>query len=324
MPASAARARALVTKSMWEDARRAGGAGGRACRATRRSGASVLRLLGAVGNGVRRPRLPRGRPLGATPLRAPRSPDRSGQDRPHPVLRSDGRARRRPAGRGRDARAQARHRRLTAEHAPRGSCARRPPLRRGGARALGRGATASAPRRAGRRRQPGHAVRARSEDAPLVCRRVRRARSRRRGAATRGDRGRAGLSKTATWVSGSTRRRRISHCCEATSNGSTRCSSRPARRGNWSPDGSLYALATKLDALIALGRTSEAEEAATPLLRAGDVSRAVRAAYARSRAERPRPDRTGGRALRGDGARLARGEDGIGYRTVNVASRWAS
>jgi hypothetical protein len=34
----------------------------------------------------------------------------------------------------------------------------------------------------------------------------------------------------------------------------------------WSLDGSLYALATKLEALIALGRTSEAEEAATALL----------------------------------------------------------
>ena len=38
--------------------------------------------------------------------------------------------------------------------------------------------------------------------------------------------------KTAAWVSGSTRHRRISHCCEATSNGSTPYSSRPARRGN--------------------------------------------------------------------------------------------
>jgi hypothetical protein len=36
-----------------------------------------------------------------------------------------------------------------------------------------------------------------------------------------------------------------------------------------SMDGSLHALATKLDALIALGRTSEAEEAATPLLQPG-------------------------------------------------------
>ena len=41
----------------------------------------------------------------------------------------------------------------------------------------------------------GDAVRARSEDAPLVCRRLRRTRSRRRGAATRGDRGRAGLRR---------------------------------------------------------------------------------------------------------------------------------
>ena len=37
----------------------------------------------------------------------------------------------------------------------------------------------------------------------------------------------------------------------------------------WSQDGSLYGLATKLDALIALGRTSDAEEAATPLLQPG-------------------------------------------------------
>ena len=44
--------------------RRAGGAGGRARRAARRSGASVLRLLGPVGSGVRRSRLPRGRPAG--------------------------------------------------------------------------------------------------------------------------------------------------------------------------------------------------------------------------------------------------------------------
>jgi class 3 adenylate cyclase/tetratricopeptide (TPR) repeat protein len=38
---------------------------------------------------------------------------------------------------------------------------------------------------------------------------------------------------------------------------------------HWSMDGSLYGLATKLEALIALGRTSEAEEAATPLLQPG-------------------------------------------------------
>lgn len=37
----------------------------------------------------------------------------------------------------------------------------------------------------------------------------------------------------------------------------------------WSLDGSLYALATKLEALTALGRTSEAEEPATPLLQPG-------------------------------------------------------
>ena len=46
-------------------------------------------------------------------------------------------------------------------------------LRRGGARTLGRGTPASAPRRAGRRRQRGHAVRAQPEDALLVRRRVR-------------------------------------------------------------------------------------------------------------------------------------------------------
>ena len=38
---------------------------------------------------------------------------------------------------------------------------------------------------------------------------------------------------------------------------------------HWSADGSLYAQATKLEALIALGRTREAEEAATPLLQPG-------------------------------------------------------
>jgi class 3 adenylate cyclase/tetratricopeptide (TPR) repeat protein len=38
---------------------------------------------------------------------------------------------------------------------------------------------------------------------------------------------------------------------------------------HWSQDGSLYAQATKLEALIALGRTSEAEEAATRLLQPG-------------------------------------------------------
>jgi hypothetical protein len=37
----------------------------------------------------------------------------------------------------------------------------------------------------------------------------------------------------------------------------------------WSQDGSLYALATKLDALIALGRTREAEAVAIPLLQPG-------------------------------------------------------
>ncbi len=71
------------------------------------------------------------------------------------------------------------------------------------------------------------------------------------------------------WVSGSTRRRRISHCCEATSNGSTALLESSGATWHWSLDGSLYALATKLDALIALGRTREAEEAATPLLQAG-------------------------------------------------------
>ena len=37
----------------------------------------------------------------------------------------------------------------------------------------------------------------------------------------------------------------------------------------WSQDGSLYGLATKLDALIALGRPGEAEEVATGLLQPG-------------------------------------------------------
>ena len=45
-------------------------------------------------------------------------------------------------------------------------------------------------------------------------------------------------------------------------------------------DGSLYALATKLDALFALGRTSEAEEAATSLLQPGTYL--SRSRYARS------------------------------------------
>jgi class 3 adenylate cyclase/tetratricopeptide (TPR) repeat protein len=38
---------------------------------------------------------------------------------------------------------------------------------------------------------------------------------------------------------------------------------------HWSTDGSLYALATKLEALVALGRTREAEEAASQLLQPG-------------------------------------------------------
>ena len=148
----AAQARAFVTKALWEDDAEL--AEQAVALAERLDDPVLLSYAYWARSGAAFvvPRLPRGRPLGATPLRAPRSPDRSGQDRPHPFLRSDGRARRRPAGRGRDARAQARHRRLTPEHAPRGSRARRPPLRRGGARTLGRGAPASAPRRAGRRR----------------------------------------------------------------------------------------------------------------------------------------------------------------------------
>ena len=74
-------------------------------------------------------------------------------------------------------------------------------------------------------------------------------------------------------------------------------------------DGSLYALATKLDALIALGRTQRGRGSRDLPSSAGDVSRAVRATHARSRAQRPHLDRTGDRALRGHGARLARGED---------------
>ena len=76
-------------------------------------------------------------------------------------------------------------------------------------------------------------------------------------------------SEAVTSVPGSTHRRPISHCCGATWTGSTPCSRRLARRGNWSQDGSLYALATKLDALIALGRAEEAEKAATALLEPG-------------------------------------------------------
>ena len=54
--------------------------------------------------------------------------------------------------------------------------------------------------------------------------------------------------KTAAWAFGSTHRRRISHRCEAYSRTARRLapSSRPAQRGKWSMDGSLYALATKL------------------------------------------------------------------------------
>ena len=125
------------------------------------------------------------------------------------------------------------------------------------------------PRRAGRRREPGHAVRAQCPRTLFSCAVAcgelgldAEARRLEQAAAEQGF-------QTAAWVSGSTRRRRISRCCEATSNRSTPCSRRPARRGSWSQDGGLYALATKLDALIALGRTSEAEEAATSLLQPG-------------------------------------------------------
>ena len=56
----------------------------------------------------------------------------------------------------------------------------------------------------------------------------------------------------------------------------------------WTLDASLYALATKLDALIALGRTGEAEETATPLLEPGTYLEpfALRA-LGRVRSDRP-------------------------------------
>ena len=295
----AAQARALVAKSTWEDdaelAEQAVALAERLDDPVLLSYAYWARS-GAAFVGAR---LPRGRPLGATSLRAPRSPDRSGQDRPHPLLRSDGRARRRPAGRGRDARAQARHRRLrlSAHHEVHAlgvllfveeALGHWDEVRRLQHRS-----------RASRRPQPGRAVRAQSEDAVLVCRRVRRARPRRRGAATRGGCGRAGLSgrrhgllarPTADASRTAARRPRAGRRA-------TRVVRRDVAAGRM--DGSLYALATKLEALIALGRTSEAEEAATSPSSARDVSRAVRATHARSRAQRPHLDRTGDRALRG-------------------------
>ena len=86
-------------------------------------------------------------------------------------------------------------------------------------------------------------------------------------------------------ASGSTRRRRISRCCEATSSGSTRCSSRPARRGTVAGRQPLRA-----------GDEARGADRARPDARgrgsrdlpvaAGDVPRAVRAAHARPRAER--------------------------------------
>ena len=212
-----------------------------------------------------------------TPLRAPRSPDRSGQDRPHPVLRSDGRARRRPAGRGRDARAQARHRRLAAEHAPRGARARRPPLRRGGARTLGRGAPASAPHRAGRRR----ATRARRACSIrgrfLVCRRVRASSvsTPRRSDSRRPRSSRA--SKTAAsaiWLDPPPAHlallrgdlERVDALLE--SSGET---------WRWSLDGSLYALRDEARCADRARPAGRGRGGRDPPSRAGDVSRAVRA-----------------------------------------------
>ena len=144
--------------------RRAGGAGGRSCRAARRSGALVLRLLGAVGSGLRRPRF--------------HEADRWAQRRfelldrltdPDKIahIQYYGATAALAAGRPDEAEMLVHKHDIVASRlstAPRGARARRPALRRGGARALGRGATASASRRAGRRRQRGHAVRARSDD----------------------------------------------------------------------------------------------------------------------------------------------------------------
>ena len=70
-------------------------------------------------------------------------------------------------------------------------------------------------------------------------------------------------------MSGSTHRRRISHCCEATTTGSPRLLESSGETWRLSLDASLHALATKLEALIALGRTGEAEQTATSLLEPG-------------------------------------------------------
>ncbi len=99
-----AQARAFVTKSMWEDDAEL--AEQAVALAERLDDPVLLSYAYWVRSGAAfvEPRLPRGRPLGAAPLRAHRSPDRSGQDRAHLFLRSDRCARRRPAGRGRGAR----------------------------------------------------------------------------------------------------------------------------------------------------------------------------------------------------------------------------
>ena len=145
----------------------------------------------------------------------------------------------------------------------------RPPLRRGGARTLGRGATASASRRAGRRRQRrarrACSIRGRSSRVP--SRAASSVSTPRRGDSRRSQSSRAfeggGLG---FWLDPPPAHlallrgdlERVDGLLE--SSGET---------WQWSLDGSLYALATKLDALIALGRTSEAEETATSLLQPG-------------------------------------------------------
>ncbi len=78
---------------------------------------------------------------------------------------------------------------------------------------------------------------------------------------------------------------------------------------HWSLDGSLYAAGDEARGPDRARPDARGRGGRNPTSSGGDVSRAVRAAHARSGAERPRADRTGGRTLRGDGARLARGED---------------
>ena len=127
--------------------------------------------------------------------------------------------------------------------------------------------------------------------------------------------------RTAAWVSGSTHRRPSRAAARR-----PRTARRPAR-------------GVRRDVAVVAGRQplcardeARGADRARPDARgrggrdppssAGDVSRAVRATYAWSCAERPHLDRTGGPALRGDGARLARGEDtraraGVGRRSTH-------